>query len=87
MSRETFGSAGERPWGVGTGKNQPVNLDLLARLFNDGPMPLVRTDFSFDEGWLRLVDEVTKESDLGDGDTYAPNVQPISDRGFEGTTP
>ncbi|QIK66735.1 hypothetical protein G7072_10640 [Nocardioides sp. HDW12B] len=63
-----------------------MDLDRIARHFSDGAMPLIRTDFSSDEGWQRLVGEVTKDSDGGDGEWYTPNLQPLSDRDFEGTT-
>jgi hypothetical protein len=64
-----------------------MDLDRVVQLLEDGLMPLFRTDFSSDDAWHRVVDEVTKESGLDDGDRYAPNIEPILDRGFESTTP
>ena len=65
-----------------------MDLDRMAQLFADGPMPLIRADFSSDDAWQRVVDEVVKESDIvGDGDGYTPNIRPISDTGFESITP
>lgn len=71
----------------GYGEDERMDLDRLAQLLDDGQMPLVRTDFASDEAWQHLVDEVTKEADLGSGDRYTANVQPVSDPGFEGITP
>ena len=64
-----------------------MDLDRLAQLLDDDRTPLIRTDFSSDEAWQHVVDSVTKESDLASGDRYTPNVQPVSDRGFENATP
>ena len=65
-----------------------MDFDRILQLFADGPMPLIRTDFSSDDGWHAVVEEVSRESDLtGDGDAYAPNVEAISDAGFDGVTP
>lgn len=65
-----------------------MDLDRVAQLFADGPMPLIRTDFSSDDDWQRVVDEVSKESDIvGDDDGYTPNIEPISDPGFRSITP
>ncbi|MBM7508569.1 hypothetical protein JOE61_002383 [Nocardioides salarius] len=61
-----------------------MDLDRIARLFADGPMPLIRTDFSADAAWHRVVEEVSREVDLvGDGDAYTPNLEAISDTGFD----
>lgn len=65
-----------------------MDLDRVAQLLADGPMPLIRTDFSSDEAWQRVVDEVSKESDIvGDGDGYTPNIAPVSDPGLGSMTP
>lgn len=65
-----------------------MNLDRLVQDFENDTTPLLRTDFSDDVAWERVIAEVTKEVDFGDGDDglYAPNVQPYSDRAFEGAT-
>ena len=66
---------------------QRMHLDRVAQHVSDGAMPLIRTDFTSDEAWQRVVDEVTKETDFGDGAWYTPHLQPVSDRGLEGATP
>ncbi len=60
-----------------------MDLDRLAPLFVDGPMPLVRTDFSDDPAWSRVVDEVSRDPE----ESYTPNLEPISDVAFEAVTP
>jgi hypothetical protein len=70
------------------GEDSAMNLDRVAQLVSDGPMPLIRTDFSSDETWQRVVNEVSKEVDIvGDGELYAPNIEAISHPGFRSTTP
>lgn len=65
-----------------------MDLDRVAQLCADGPMPLIRTDFSADDAWERVVADVSRESDLvGDGSTYTPNLEAISDIGFDSLTP
>lgn len=64
-----------------------MNVDLVAQLVADGPMPLIRTDFSSDAAWQRVVDQASRASDNGDdADGYEPHLAPISDPGFESTT-
>ncbi|MFL6109405.1 MAG: DUF6924 domain-containing protein [Marmoricola sp.] len=65
-----------------------MDLDRVTQFLADGAMPLIRTDFSSDDAWQHVVEEVSKESDIvGDGDGYTPNVEPISDTGFASVTP
>jgi hypothetical protein len=65
-----------------------MHLDRVALLISNGRMPLIRTDFSSDDTWQRVIAEVSKEVDIvGDGDLYAANVEPISDPGFRSATP
>lgn len=69
-----------------------VNFDLLARHLDDETTPLLRTDFSDDAAWDRVVAAVTAEVDFGSDDpdgadeTYVPNIRPIAEREFEGAT-
>ena len=48
--------------------------------------PLVRTDFSSEEAWLRLTEEALAEYDSGFGDVFQADVEPISDPAFSGAT-
>lgn len=65
-----------------------MDLDRVVQLIKDGPMPLIRTDFTSDEAWQRVVDELSRSQDIaGDGDLYPPNLEPISDPGFASVTP
>lgn len=47
-----------------------------------GPMPLIRTDFSSDTAWLRVVHDVTRE-----WEGYEPNIAPVDEREFASLTP
>ena len=62
----------------------------LARVCNaiaSGAIPLVRTDFSSDDAWQRVVQEISSESDLlGDGDGSTPNIEPSSDSALASVT-
>ncbi len=65
-------------------KSSGMGLERIARLFVDGPIPLIRTDFSADAAWHRVVEEVSREVDFaGDGDSYTPSLEAISDAGFD----
>jgi len=63
-----------------------MNPALVAQLLADGPIPLIRTDFSSDDAWQSVVDEVSKADIVGDGDAYEPNIAAISDPGFASAT-
>src|SRR4051812_2217094 len=64
-----------------------MDVDRVAQLVAEGLMPLIRTDFSSDEAWQRVLADVSSTSDfLGDGDGYTPNVEPVSDVGFASAT-
>ena len=60
-----------------------MDLDRLSQLFVDGPMPLLRTDFTDDTAWSRIIDEVSRENE----ESYTANLEPISDTAFDGVTP
>ena len=45
--------------------------------------PLVRTDFSSDEGWREAVLQATAETEDG----FRAELEPIDDRAFEGQSP
>ena len=45
--------------------------------------PLVRTDFSSDDGWREAVRQATAESEDG----FRAELEPIDDRAFEGQGP
>ncbi|WP_436700341.1 DUF6924 domain-containing protein [Nocardioides sp. BYT-33-1] len=65
-----------------------MNLDRIAQLVADGLMPLIRTDFSADDAWHRVVEAVSQESDgVADGDEYAAQQAAISDLSFDSVTP
>ena len=60
---------------------------MLDVLDFDGPMPLLRTNFTDDAAWRRVVTAVTAEVHGPDfGGTYTPNIQPIENQAFEGAT-
>jgi len=67
-----------------------MDFTTLSGHFKNSTTPMLRTDFSDDAAWERVIAEVTKEVDFGydeandiDG-RYAANVTPIADRAFEG---
>jgi hypothetical protein len=68
-----------------------VTVDSLVALFEDSVTPLVRTDFTDDAAWERIVSALTRPVDFGDGDVddggYVPNIKPISEPAFEGLDP
>jgi hypothetical protein len=69
------------------GEDLAMNLDRIAHLVHEGSMPLIRTDFSSEDAWQRVVGRVSKESDFaGDGGGYSPNIEPVSDPGYESLT-
>src|SRR5690349_12677469 len=47
--------------------------------------PLIRTDFSDDDAWDRVVAAVRAPAAF-DGETYTPPIVPVSDRTFDGLT-
>jgi hypothetical protein len=60
----------------------------LAETFENAGTPLIRTDFSDDTAWNRLVGEVTAATDF-DGSPYGPyepNVTVFQDPDFAGVT-
>ncbi|MFW6774927.1 DUF6924 domain-containing protein [Nocardioides sp. CPCC 205120] len=63
---------------------------LPDHLFENRATPLVRTDFSDDAAWNRVVAAVTAEVDLGSGTgeswPLVPNVWAVDDRSYEGVT-
>ena len=69
-----------------------MNLGLLLEGEYDETTTLLRTDFSDDVAWERVVEVVTAADDFGtrldpdDDGMYTPNIQPVSDRTFEGAT-
>jgi hypothetical protein len=58
------------------------NFASLLAMFRDGTTPLVRTDFTDDAAWSRVVAAVTASVDFGG--EYIPNVRAVSEREFEG---
>lgn len=83
------GGCGER--GVPESEPQPPTSSVsnpLAQLFSEGATPLLRTDFSDDAAWERVVQTVTAPVDFGDeaGGLYEPYIEPFTDRGYEGAT-
>ncbi len=65
----------------------PSVSDPIARSFKDGATPLVRTDFSDDAAWNRIVSEAKAGDTSAPGeDGYVPNVVPIEDRRLAGVT-
>lgn len=72
-----------------------MNIALLAQHFEAGATPLLRTDFSDDASWGLVAQKVTADADFGpsggpddedDDGMYAPNIQVVSNREFEGVT-
>lgn len=66
-----------------------VEVARLLELLDNGITPLVRTDFSDEAGWHRIVAAVTAPVDFGDEDdygAYTPNIEPIDDSAFAGLT-
>ena len=59
-----------------------MDLSRVVDLADDGPMPVVRTNFSSDDAWQRVVAAVSSE-----WEGYLPNLRPISDTAFESLTP
>lgn len=53
---------------------------------SDAPL-LIRTDFSSDEAWLALVEEIGELTLEVDGAAFAADLRPVSDRRFDGATP
>lgn len=49
-------------------------------------VPLVRTDFSDDDAWAAVCNEVTAERHLSGGDIFSANVEPVDDVSFDGLT-
>ncbi|MCR1783259.1 hypothetical protein KVF89_12000 [Nocardioides carbamazepini] len=65
-----------------------MNPDRIVQLVADGLAPLIRTDFSADDAWRRVVEALSQESDVvADGDEYTANLEAISDVGFDTITP
>ncbi|WP_299569179.1 hypothetical protein [uncultured Williamsia sp.] len=62
---------------------QPASRTLPA---SDVPL-LIRTDFSSDEAWFALVEEVRLPAREIAGAEFVADVRPISDRRFDGATP
>jgi hypothetical protein len=54
-----------------------ISVAMLTAMFREGVTPLVRTDFSDDAAWNRVVSAVTQPTDFGDSgaelDRYTPN--------------
>jgi hypothetical protein len=66
----------------------PVDLGRLITFLDDAQFALVRTDFSDDAAWQRLVDTVRAPVDFaGDGEGYEPFVDPFEDSALDGATP
>ena len=67
-----------------------MNTEHLASLFEGGVTPLIRTDFSDDAAWERLVALVRIPVDFGGDDPdfegYTPNVEPLPDAAYAGVT-
>jgi len=64
-----------------------MTYDLLwGHLGDEHATPLLRSDFSDDAAWARVVAEVTKGADFGPGESYTPIIQPIEDGAFQGAT-
>ena len=65
-----------------------MDLTRLADTFENSGTPLLRTDFSDDEAWSRVIAEVTRPTKF-DGSPYGPyepSVTVFDDREFEGAT-
>jgi hypothetical protein len=65
-----------------------VDLSALAETFDGSGTPLIRTDFTDDEAWDRVVDRVRQPTEF-DGSPYGPyepHVTVHDDRAFEGAT-
>ena len=71
-----------------------MDIAHLAELFADGVTPLLRTDFTDDDAWERVVAAVAAPAHFGydvgdddlDDDGYTPNVRPISEPAYAGLT-
>jgi hypothetical protein len=54
---------------------------------SDGTTPLIRTDFSDEDAWRRVVAVICAPALFdGDEDTYEPDIVPISDPAFGGVS-
>lgn len=69
-----------------------MNVETLRQLLDDdGSIRLVRTDFSNDAAWQRVVTAVTAEADFEPDDPdsedgYSPGIEPLEDAAFDGAT-
>ncbi len=71
-----------------------MDTDSLVRLYYDADStPLVRTDFSDDAAWARVVASATtpvafggERYGPGDDGYYEPSITPISERAYDGVT-
>jgi len=64
-------------------------LEPVLALFADGITPVIRTDFSDDAAWDRVLSALTEpaaalEDDSADEDGYVPHVRGVDDEAFEG---
>jgi Domain of unknown function (DUF6924) len=68
--------------------------DPLTRLFRDDATPLLRTDFSDDAAWKRVVQAVTAPANFGEAadpdeggsEEHTPNTAAVDDRAYAGAT-
>ena len=93
----TLGGCGDEPLPDAESRtSSSASADPFAQLFRDDATPLVRTDFSDDAAWERVVQAVTAPDDFGDvadpedggseNRSYAPNVKAVDDPAFDGAT-
>jgi hypothetical protein len=62
-----------------------VNNDQLEEHFATSAIPLLRTHFTDDAAWQRVVDQVTAAAFFDDDSTgYLPNIPPVEDLGLDG---
>ncbi|MCZ4499551.1 MAG: hypothetical protein JWQ74_2104 [Marmoricola sp.] len=61
----------------------------LKPLYVDAPVPFVRTDFSDDDGWARVVAAATATQglDAEEPGDFEANIEPISDPQYDGLSP
>ncbi|MFJ9314787.1 SRPBCC domain-containing protein [Pimelobacter simplex] len=66
-----------------------MSPDGLRALFDDeGPTPLIRTDFSDDAAWRAVVEAVTAPARFDDGDEgYVPGIVVVDDPAYAGLGP
>lgn len=90
LAMPLLSACGDEPGAIGprVQDSPAMGADRFADVFEDGATPLVRTDFSDDAAWARIVTELTKETSFDDSgeDGYAAHLDPIDDPAFEGVS-